>query len=113
MTFIGETAIRRRREQTGTDRAGGPIYTWAATTIPTGCAFDPGGTREPLEVGRAQVITTPKAYFPTVVDVVAGDELVIRGRIWTVQGDPAVWISPFRSSVGGTVVELQASTEKG
>lgn len=111
--FLGEPAVRRRRTLTGYDSANRLLYGWSEEPLPVGCALDPGGSREPAEAGRAQVITTPKAYFTELVDVIAGDELVIRGRTWQVVGDPAVWVSPFRSSVGGTVVELQASSEEG
>lgn len=111
--FLGEQAIRLRREQTGTDRGNAPIFTWTPMPLDAPCAFDPGGTTEPLEVGRAQVVTKPTALFVTAVDVVAGDRLRIRGTVYDVQGDPARWVSPFRSSVGGTSVELMASSEEG
>lgn len=113
MTFLGEVAVRRRRTQTGSDAANRPLWSWVDVTLNARCALDPGGSREPAEVGRAQVVTTPKAYFVEQVDVLAGDRLVIRGREWAVQGDPAQWVSPFRTNVGGTVVELLASTEEG
>ena len=109
--MFGEPATRRRRELTGYDSANRPLYEWVSTILPVGCALDPGGSREPVEVGRAQVITTPKAYFRETVDVVAGDELIIRGRVWKVDGDPAQWVSPFGSGLAGTVVELTATEE--
>ncbi|MCB2411794.1 hypothetical protein LGT39_02885, partial [Demequina sp. TTPB684] len=71
-------------------------------------AFDPGGSREPVEVGRTQTVTTPKLYFvESVVDIADKDEVLIAGKRYTVQGDPADWPDPFGSEVGGVVVELQ------
>jgi len=103
----GEQVSRSRRSQTGTDRYGEPVYAWTTTTLAERCSFDPGGSVEPVEVGRAQVVTTPRAYFCTHPDVVAEDRLILRGATYTVEGDPAHWRDPWGSDVGGTVVELR------
>jgi hypothetical protein len=104
--MLGEQVTRRRRTQSGTDRYGNPVYTTTDVVLEQGAAFDPGGSREPVEVGRTQVVTTPKAYFTERPDVRADDLLLIRGDWFTVQGDPADWRDPFGSQVGGLVVEL-------
>lgn len=109
MPFLGEQVTRRRREQTGTDRYGNPVFDLVDVVLDERCAFDPGGSREPVEIGREQTVTTPKAYFPdTRPDITAADVLVIRGQEFTVQGVPADWRSPFGADVGGVVVELEA-----
>lgn len=108
MAWVGEPVTRRRQEQSGTDRYGNPVYGWVDTVLPERAAFDPGGTREAVEVGRDPVVTTPKLYFIVHPDLASTDRLVVRGRVYTVQGDPAVWDDPFGSAVGGTVVELEA-----
>jgi len=109
---FGETVIRRRREQTGTDRYGNPVYQFVETTLDERAAFDPGGSREPVEVGRDQTVTTPKLYFPASwPDLVESDRVVVRGKQFTVQGTPADWKGPFAGpAIGGLVVELQRLT---
>lgn len=105
--MFGESVTRERRVQSGTDRYDNPTYTWVSTSL-DGAAFDPGGSVEPVEVGRASVITTPKLYFRSAVDLTAADRVIVRGRPYTVQGDPAVWVSPWSGRTSGTVVELKA-----
>lgn len=81
---------------------------WEATydlDIP-GCAFNPGGSSEPLEVGRESVITRPEVYAPAGSDILAGDKLVVRGEVYEVEGQPASWVSPFTGWAPGLVVRL-------
>lgn len=105
--MFGETVTRRRRSVSGTDRYGAPTYTWATTDL-DGAVFDPGGSVEPVEVGRASVVTTPRVYFRDAVDVTRTDELVVRGVTYRVQGAPARWVSPWTGATAGVVVELEA-----
>ncbi len=108
MAFIGEPVSRLREQQTGTDRYGDPIYEQIETVLPERAAFDPGGTREPVEVGREQTVTTPKLYFRRQYpDLVTTDQVKVRGVAYTIEGIPADWVSPFGSEVGGLVVELK------
>jgi hypothetical protein len=70
--------------------------------------FDPGGSREPVEVGRTQTITTPKLYFRRErPDLTPSDIVIVRGVPYEIEGDPADWRSPYGSAVGGLVVELK------
>lgn len=103
---FGERVTRWRRVPAGSDRYGNPTFTTEAAWLEGG-AFDPGGSREPVEVGREPVVTTPKLYFTATVDVVADDTVEVRGLSFRVMGRPAQWVDPFGSSVGGTVVELE------
>lgn len=106
--FVGEPVTRRRREQTGTDRYNNPIYGDVDTVLEERAAFDPGGSREPVEVGREQVITTPKLYFPRQwPDLTSSDRVIVRGVEYAIEGDLPDWRSPFGSDVGGLVVELK------
>lgn len=109
---FGEPVIRQRREQTGTDRYGNPVYEYEDTALDEHAAFDPGGSREPVEQGRDPVVTTPKLYFPgTWPDLVESDRVIVRGQTYTVQGTPAEWLGPFAGpAIGGLVVELQRLT---
>lgn len=109
--MFGETVIRiRAGAPTGEhDRYGAPILGPDVETPLEGAAFDPGGSREPVEVGRAAVITTPRVFFPEQwPDVVSTDRLRVRGVEYRVTGRPPEWRDPFGSDVGGLVVELEA-----
>lgn len=72
-----------------------------------GCAFDPGGSSEPAEVGRGSVTTSPTLYAPTEADIRASDRVVVRGRTWQVDGDPALWMHPMTGWAAGLVVNLK------
>lgn len=106
--MFGEPVIRRRNQQTGTDRYLDPIYEDVDTLLEERAAFDPGGTVEPVEVGRERVVTTPKLYFREQrPDLTRDDRVVMRGKEYQVDGDPSDWVSPYGTSLGGLVVELK------
>lgn len=106
--MIGEPVTRRRREQTGEDRYGNPEYGLVDTVLPERAAFDPGGSRNPVEVGREQTVTTPKLYFQTQwPDLARDDQVIVRGVTYDIEGNPADWRSPWGSGLGGLVVELK------
>lgn len=108
--MFGEPVTRVRDVPTGsTDRYGHPVTAPAQVAVGS-AAFDPGGTRENVEVGRAPVVTTPKLYFLDRPDLRAGDRVLVRDREWQVDGDPADWRGPWGGTVGGLVVELKAVT---
>ena len=111
----GETVTRLRR-LTATDPYSGesaPIpwdkagHTPASASI-DGCGFDPGGSVEPVEVGRVSVVTKPTVYAPYGSDILVGDRLVVRNVTYDVDGTPASWRSPFTGWEPGLVVELKA-----
>lgn len=108
MAWVGEPVTRRRQQQTGTDRYGNPVYEPVDTVLPERAGFDPGGSREPVEVGREQTVTTPKLYFRRAYpDLNDTDQVLVRGVVFDIEGNPADWKSPFGSDVGGLVVELK------
>ena len=109
MAFKGEPVTRRRQQQTGTDRYGNPEYSTVDTVLPELAGFDPGGSREPVEVGREPTVTTPKLYFLRAYpDLTDDDQVIIRGVAYDIEGIPADWRSPFEGSdIGGVVVELK------
>jgi hypothetical protein len=108
MPWVGEPVTRRRQQQTGVDRYDNPVYELVDTVLVERAGFDPGGSREPVEVGREQTITTPKLYFrrqyPDLIDT---DQVIVRGVVFDIEGNPPDWKSPYGSAVGGLVVELK------
>jgi hypothetical protein len=108
ITWVGEPVTRRRQEQTGEDRYGNPVYEFVDTVLAERAGFDPGGSREPVEVGREQVVTTPKLYFRQQwPDLTSSDRVIVRGVEYAIEGDDGDWRSPYGSDVGGLVVELK------
>lgn len=108
--FTGETVTRiRAGESTTTDRYGNPIPGPDVETPLDRAGFDPGGSREPVEVGRTATVTNPKVYFRDYApDVVSTDRLRVRGVVYQVKGRPAEWRDPHAGNVvRGLVVELE------
>lgn len=99
---------RLRLEQTGVDRYGDPVWEEVSEALPDGL-FAPGGVEEPAVVGRAVVVSEPTVYWRNLwPDVVASDRLVVRGKTYTVEGEPADWRG---ARVGGLVVRLRLVEE--
>ena len=71
------------------------------------CAFDPGGSDEPVEAGRQAVITKPTVFAPFGSDIEAADRLIVRGKTYSVEGNPGDYRSPFTGWEPGRVVELK------
>jgi len=107
--MVGETVTRiRTADSTGDDPYGNPLPGADVETTLTGAAFDPGGSLEPVEVGRAQTVTTPRLYFIVPPDIISTDRIRARGIVYNVIGNPALWINPFTGVTAGLVVELKA-----
>lgn len=109
----GET-ITRLRGVPATDRFSGEVVTldWTSPARQdiTGCGFDPGTSVESLEVARDTVNTQPTVYAPSGADVTALDRVIVRGREWQVDGDPAEYVNPFTGWAAGLVIKLKAVT---
>jgi hypothetical protein len=95
------------RPTTETDRYQNVVLVYGDTATHTigHCAFDPGGTNEVLD-GRTAVITRPTLYLPPDADLRASDRVVVRGRTFDVDGEPAVWTNPYDGHTKGVVVPL-------
>lgn len=106
----GETVTRLRGTAVTDPYSGEPTGTdWtapASLAIP-GCAFNPGQSAEPLQVARNAVTSQPEVYAPTGSDVLPGDRLVVRGKTYDVDGQPADWRSPFTGWEPGLVIALK------
>lgn len=107
----GETVTRLRATQTVNRFSGNadtPDWSNPDELEIEGCAFNPGTSTEPLETGRAAVLTQPEVYAPADSDVLEGDRLVVRGITYEVEGHPADYRSPFTGWRPGLVVRLKA-----
>ena len=99
--------VRVRRDTAGTDRYGNPTYSETQTVLGGRSVFTPGGSSEPVEVGRERVVSSPKLLFAgSWPDVRADDRLIVDGRTFTVEGRPASLRGPV-SDRGGLVVALR------
>jgi hypothetical protein len=108
---FGNVQVTRRRQVTtgATDAYDQPITTDEDTPLTPLAGFDPGGSREPVEIGRQPTVTTPKLYWQgtDTIDLTDQDQVLVLGKVYDVIGYPAVWNDPFGSTVGGIVVELK------
>ena len=78
----------------------------------SGCAFDPGGTGEAIDLARRVITTQPTLYAPAGSDIVASDRLVVRGVTYGVDGDPSDWRNPFTGWQPGLAVALKRSEDR-
>ena len=111
MFAYGETVTRQRAGVTVDPYSQEVTADWSNPTSfdIAGCGFDPGGSGEALDLARNVVTTQPKVYAPAGSDIVASDRLVVRGVVYEVDGDVAVWRSPFTGWEPGVVVPLKRS----
>lgn len=106
----GETVTRQRGVPTLDPYSGevtGIDWTTPDELAIEKCGFNPGQSSEPVQDARNAVITQPEVYAPTGSDVLAGDRLVVRGKTYAVDGDPADWRSPFTGWAPGLVIPLK------
>lgn len=104
----GEPVTRiRAGASPGADRYNKPIPGPDVESPAGEALFDPGGTREAAEPGRAPVTTEPTLYFRGAFpDLCSGDRVRVRGVVFMVQGDRSDWDRPG-ARARGAVVELR------
>ena len=91
-----------------TDAQGNPVLA-ASTTITSAGWFvagNNGGAEEATGYGTEDVARIT-IYNTTVTDILATDQITIRGRVWKVVGVVEPWVSPWGSVLGGTAVTLE------
>lgn len=104
-----ETVVRLRREQTGEDRYGNPVFEDVESSLP-GALFAPRGVIPSPEPGREPVVVEPTLYWLLDwPDVVASDRLRVRGVTYEVQSRPADW----RGDITGGLTVMLRETEEG
>lgn len=105
--------VHRRVESGDLDRYGNPIFVDRDFEV-AGGLFAPGGTSEPVEVGRAPVVTAPTLYFrDSWPDIRDTDQVTVRGVRYRVDGAPADWRPLVPGGPGGLVVSLRTVVEQG
>ncbi len=110
MFLFGESVTRQRAATSVDPYTSESRPDWTKTPVSvtiTGCAFDPGGSTEAVDIGRAPVTTSPRLFAPVGSDIKSGDRIVARGATFEVDGNPADWRSPFTGWNPGIVVGLQ------
>lgn len=60
--------------------------------ITTLAPAEPRPETERLDLARNAVVSGFTLYLPLNADVVASDRMVVRGRTYEVDGDPALWL---------------------
>lgn len=99
MSFpAGETVtIHRPGVGTTTDRWGNDIPGADVNTALTGCAVWQTGADE-LLAGQDVNVRRMRVVFPSLISVLATDEMTVRGQRLYVDGPPARFHSPFTGS---------------
>ena len=85
-------SIVRLRPNTTTER-GSTVYDWSIPSRLTigGCSVQPAGTSLSQD-GRVQGVQDGlTVYAPANADVLPGDRIEYRGRVYTINGDPLIW----------------------
>ena len=102
----GETVTRIRLISGDRDEFGDPVDDAETRTEVTGCAVAPRQAGEQIGQGRIAVTSGLTLYVPPGADVLPSDRFEVRGAVWEVEGEPAVWRSPFTGWEPGREVEL-------
>lgn len=104
-----ERVTRLRRERSGQDRYGNPIYSVIEAELPEMALFAPKDVIPAQEVGRSPVVVEPTLYWPDAwPDIRADDRLRVRGLEYEVEAIPAEWRG---QTAGGLTVKLRDSSE--
>ncbi len=103
----GESAVFEARVSGSEDSHGNPVASWGSPVTVDGCAFAPQGSVESFEPGRNAVVTSPTLYCPPGTSVSSRDRVTVRGLLYEVDGDPAVWRNPYTGWDPGVAVVLE------
>ena len=96
-----------RRTVDGVDAYGNAVREESEPVELAGCAYAPREGAEITAQGRLGVLVDGTLYVPPGADVQADDVIVMGGRRFEVDGDPAEWRSPYSGVVRGIAVQLR------
>ena len=108
MFAFGETVTFEAVSSSSRDSHGNKVVTYLPGVSVDGWAFDPGGSVESYEPGRNRVVSSPQ-LFRQATDFVPGprDRCTVRGVLYQVSGQPAVWKHPMTGWEAGVAVALE------
>lgn len=107
----GETVVVLRGDTVddpySNEPATGLSWDSPAETPVAGCAVAPRYANEGLDPFRPGVIVGLAVYMPAGTDVTARDRLRVRGEVYEVDGEPALWRNPFTGWAPGIEVAVK------
>lgn len=108
--MFGETVVRHPF-LAGVRNAHGEVRDgWGPDETVEGAAFEPEQSTEPHDEGGARVINPAKLYLRFGQTVTAKDRWTVRGDLYTTEGDPSRWESPYTHRRPGAVIALRKVT---
>lgn len=104
MSFpYGETVTVRTMTVTGRDSLGNDVRTATDRLVTNVPVWDPRFGNSELLQGRDTVISDVALWLPLNVRVVATDQVIIRGDLYDVVGNPAIFRNPMTGTSGQQV----------
>ena len=111
MRRISETVQHEAFVSGGVDPKGNDVESWAAPVDLGIYAYNPASSSEVLIDGHAhRVESAPTIYVPSGAVVGNRDRITARGKLFFVDGDPAVYRNPYGADMDGVVISLRAVT---
>ena len=90
-----ETVTRLRAGTKTNPYSNEPVADWSTATeltITTLAPAEPRPSSEPVQDARNAVVSGFTLYLPEGADVTARDRMRVRGVVYDVLGDPALWL---------------------
>lgn len=91
------------------DEYGNTVESWdepATVAIVQGVGVEPRPSGESFTDSRNAVTSGFTLYMPAGTPVQPQHRIAVRGEVWSVQGDPAVWRNPYTGWTPGVVVQV-------
>lgn len=108
---LSHTVPCSRAAETVTDDGFGNEVGEARPEVTFEAVFAPSGSQIVDGVLREATVSKPTLYVVGLPDVRSGDRVTVDGDAgWQVDGDPAVWPSPYRGRPARMVLELRRVT---
>ena len=99
---MSETVVRLRAATVTDTYSQDPWETPSELSIRTLAPAEPRPSGEPVQDARNAIVSGFTLYLPEGSDVTSRDRVRVRGRVYNVLGEPAVWTG------AGVVVQTEA-----
>ena len=110
MTFpYGETVTVRTMTVTGRDGDGNDVRTPSDTALKNIPIWDPRFGNSELVQGQNLVTSDMALWLPFGTVITPTDRVIVRGDVYEVDGNPAVFVNPF-TGTSGVQVNLKRVT---